>query len=337
MRIFASERVSSLMQKLGMEEGEAIEHPWVTKAIENAQRKVEGHNFDIRKNLLEYDDVANDQRKVIYEQRSMLMETDNMRELVDDLREEVIPEVITQYIPPGSLEEAWDVDGLCEELKNMTNHDFKVKAWLDEDPNLPEEDIQTRIMDELTQSYDEKEASAGAEGLRNFERYVSLQALDEAWKEHLAGMDYLRQSVGLRGYAQKNPKQEYKKEAFTLFTTMLSEYKTQVVTVLSKVQVRNAEQVEQAKAQAEAQAQKQPQVSYEHKAVTSALADEPEAEPDAAVAAAAAARGAAVRQQQAAAAAPTQPVRRSMPKVGRNEPCPCGSGKKFKACHGKLA
>ena len=336
MRIFASDRVSSLMQKLGMEEGEAIEHPWVTKAIENAQRKVEGHNFDMRKNLLEYDDVANDQRKVVYEQRSMLMETSNMRELVDDLREEVIPDVITQYIPPGSLEEAWDLDALRDELKNMTNEEFDVKSWLEEDPNLPEEDIQTRIMDELKQAYDEKEASAGEEGLRNFERHVSLQALDEAWKEHLAGMDYLRQSVGLRGYAQKNPKQEYKKEAFTLFTTMLSEYKSQVVSVLSKVQVRNAEQVEQAKAEAQAQAQKQPQVSYEHKEVTSALAEEPEAEPDAAVAAAAAARGAAVRQQQAAAAAPAQPVRRSMPKVGRNEPCPCGSGKKYKACHGKL-
>ena len=338
MRIFASDRVSGLMQKLGMEDGEAIEHPWVTKAIENAQRKVEGHNFDMRKNLLEYDDVANDQRKVVYEQRNMLMETEDMRELVDDLREEIVPAVITQHIPQGSLEEMWDLDGLRTELQSLTNQDFDVKSWLEEDPNLPEEDIQTRIMDELKQAYDEKEASAGAEGLRNFERYVSLQALDESWKEHLAGMDYLRQSVGLRGYAQKNPKQEYKKEAFTLFTTMLGEYKSQVVSVLSKVQVRNAEQVEQAKAQAEAQAQKQPQVSYEHKAATSALSDEPQADADAdaAVAAATAARSAAVQHAQAAAATPSQPVRRDMPKVGRNEPCPCGSGKKYKACHGKL-
>ena len=337
MRIFASERVSSLMQKLGMEEGEAIEHPWVTKAIENAQRKVEGHNFDMRKNLLEYDDVANDQRKVVYEQRNMLMETDDMRELIDELREEIVPDVISQYIPQGSLEEMWDLEGLRTELQGMTNQEFDVKSWLEADPNLPEEDIQTRILEELTQAYDEKEATAGAEGLRNFERYVSLQALDESWKEHLAGMDYLRQSVGLRGYAQKNPKQEYKKEAFVLFTTMLGEYKSQVVSVLSKVQVRNAEQVEQAKAQAEAQAQKQPQVSYEHKEATSALSsDEPASEGDAAVAAATAARTAAVKQAQAAAATPAQPVRRDMPKVGRNEPCPCGSGKKFKACHGKL-
>jgi len=180
----------------------------------------------------------------------------------------VVPDVIAQYVPSGSLEEMWDLDGLRTELQSMTNQDFDVKSWLEADPNLPEEDIQTRIMDELKQAYDEKEATAGAEGLRNFERYVSLQALDDSWKEHLAGMDYLRQSVGLRGYAQKNPKQEYKKEAFELFTTMLGEYKSQVVTVLSKVQVRSAEQVEQAKAEAQAQAEKRPEVSYEHKAAS---------------------------------------------------------------------
>jgi len=298
MRIFASERVSGLMQKLGMEEGEAIEHPWVTKAIENAQRKVEGHNFDMRKSLLEYDDVANDQRKVVYEQRNDLMENADTRELIDDLREEVIPNVVGQYIPPGSLEEAWD---------------------------------------ELKADYDLKEEAAGAEGLRNFERFVALQALDESWKEHLAGMDYLRQSVGLRGYAQKNPKQEYKKEAFELFTTMLAEYKGQVVSVLSKVQVRNAEQAEQAQAAAE-QARSQPaQVSYEHKEVASALSQEPaDGSDEAAVAAAAAERGAVNQRVRQNAAASAQPVRRSMPKVGRNESCPCGSGKKFKNCHGKL-
>ncbi|MFK8077941.1 MAG: preprotein translocase subunit SecA [Granulosicoccus sp.] len=338
MRIFASDRVSGLMQKLGMEEGEAIEHPWVTKAIENAQRKVEGHNFDMRKNLLEYDDVANDQRKVVYEQRNELMETDDMRDIIDDLREDVLPGIIDQHIPQGSLEEAWDLEGLQNELRTLTNQEFDVKAWLEESPNLPEEDISARILDELKVAYDEKEAAAGAEGLRNFERYVALQALDESWKEHLAGMDYLRQSVGLRGYAQKNPKQEYKREAFELFTTMLGEYKAQIVGVLSKVQVRSADQVEEAKAQAEAQAAQQQaaEVSYEHKEVTSALSDDAPAEAgsgDAAVAAAAAARGAA-RQQ--ASQAPSQPIRRDMPKVGRNEPCPCGSGKKFKACHGKL-
>ncbi|ASJ75878.1 preprotein translocase subunit SecA [Granulosicoccus antarcticus] len=337
MRIFASERVSNLMQKLGMEEGEAIEHPWVTKAIENAQRKVEGHNFDMRKNLLEYDDVANDQRKVVYEQRNELMETENMRDLIDELREEIVPDIITRYIPPNSLEEVWDLDGLQAELKSMTNQDFDVKAWLVEEPNLPDEDITVRIMAGLVEDYDNKESTAGAEGLRNFERYVSLQALDDSWKEHLAGMDYLRQSVGLRGYAQKNPKQEYKREAFELFTTMLGEYKAQVVTVLSKVQVRNPEQVEEAQAQAE-EARQAPaqstQVSYEHREVASALSGEAEA---AAIAAAAAARDAAVDAAEEDEAVPAQPVRRDEPKVGRNEPCPCGSGKKYKNCHGKLA
>lgn len=341
MRIFASERVSSLMQKLGMEEGEAIEHPWVTKAIENAQRKVEGHNFDMRKNLLEYDDVANDQRKVVYEQRNELMETDDMRDLVDELRDEIIPTVVAQYIPPGSLEEMWNLEGLQGELQNTTGQDIDVKAWLVEEPNLPEEDISSRIVQVLVDDYDKKEETAGAEGLRNFERYVSLQALDDSWKEHLAGMDYLRQSVGLRGYAQKNPKQEYKREAFELFTTMLGEYKSQVVSVLSKVQVRSAEQVEEAKAQAEAQHTPPPatQVSYEHREVASALADDNASGTagveGAAVAAAAAAREAAG--QRAPAEAASQPVRRDMPKVGRNEPCPCGSGKKFKNCHGKLS
>jgi preprotein translocase subunit SecA len=342
MRIFASERVSNLMQKLGMEEGEAIEHPWVTKAIENAQRKVEGHNFDMRKNLLEYDDVANDQRKVVYELRNELMESESMRDLVDELREEIVPALVAQYIPPGSMEEMWDLEGLQAELLRTTNQSFDVKSWLAEDPNLPEQDIVKRIIDKLLEEYDAKEAAAGAEGLRNFEKYVMLQALDESWKEHLAGMDYLRQSVGLRGYAQKNPKQEYKREAFELFTRMLDEYKTQVVNVLSKVQVRNPEQVEQAKlAQAEAQARaaEVAKVSYEHKAVASALASTETEEPstgEAAVAVAAAARSAAVRASRQPAAAATQPVRRDMPKVGRNEPCPCGSGKKYKLCHGKL-
>lgn len=340
MRIFASDRVSNLMQKLGMEEGEAIEHPWVTKAIENAQRKVEGHNFDMRKNLLEYDDVANDQRKVVYEQRAELMETTEMRDIVDELREEIIPDVVNQYIPRGSLEEAWDLDGLKAELQRVTNQEFDVTGWLAESPNMPEEDITTRILTDLNDDYDRKEQAAGVEGLRNFERYVALQALDESWKEHLAGMDYLRQSVGLRGYAQKNPKQEYKREAFELFTTMLGEYKTQIVTVLSKVQVKSADQVEEAQAQAEAQDARQQvtEVSYEHKEVASALADEPNNEADtnadAAIAAAASERGEARQQSQTAAS--TQPVRRDMPKVGRNETCPCGSGKKYKACHGKL-
>ncbi|MEE9332603.1 MAG: preprotein translocase subunit SecA [Granulosicoccaceae bacterium] len=335
MRIFASERVSSLMQKLGMEEGEAIEHPWVTKAIENAQRKVEGHNFDVRKNLLEYDDVANDQRKVVYEQRDELMAAENVAENIRELREELIPDVVSGFIPEGSLEEMWDLPGLSAELERLTNETFNVEAWIEADPNIPESDISNRIVKELEQSYATKEQAAGEQGLRDFERYVMLKALDDHWKEHLAGMDYLRQSVSLRGYAQKNPKQEFKREAFELFTRMLGEYKSDVVSVLSKVQVRDPEQVEAAQVQ-----QAPPEVSYEHKEAQNVLSDdvaeEPQSEGDRAVAAASAARGAAVARA-GQSAEPVKPFVREQAKLGRNEPCHCGSGKKFKQCHGKLS
>ncbi len=339
MRIFASDRVSGLMQKLGMEEGEAIEHPWVTKAIENAQRKVEGHNFDTRKHLLEYDDVANDQRKVVYEERDELMaDSDEQQESrVLELREEIIPGVVENYIPPGSLDEVWDLPGLQAELLNMTGETMDVQSWLDENPDIPEDEITQRILDQLAASYSVKEEAAGAEGLRRFEKYVMLQALDDHWKEHLAGMDYLRQSVGLRGYAQKNPKQEYKREAFELFSRMLSEYKNDVVTVLSKVQVRDPEQVEQAQIEREMPTE----VSYDHQDAASALSDapadaEPPSEAESAVAAANAAREA-VANRQAQPQAPVKPFVREEKKLGRNEPCHCGSGKKYKQCHGKLS
>jgi len=340
MRIFASERVSSLMQKLGMEEGEAIEHPWVTKAIENAQRKVEGHNFDIRKHLLEYDDVANDQRKVVYQKRTELMEAESVKDDVGELRDEIIPAVVNTFIPPGSMEEMWDLDGLKTELESITNESFDVKSWLEENPDIPEEEITQRIIDHLAAAYDEKEKAAGEEGLRRFEKYVLLQSLDEHWKEHLAGMDYLRQSVGLRGYAQKNPKQEYKREAYELFGRMLDEYKTGVVSVLSKVQVRDPEQVEQAAQEA------QPiptEVTYHHQEAESALSDvageESEAPAQVAIAAAAAQRDAAMqRANQRPVQAEDQPApfKRDHPKIGRNDPCHCGSGKKYKQCHGKI-
>ena len=356
MRIFASERVSNLMQKLGMEEGEAIEHPWVTKAIENAQRKVEGHNFDMRKNLLEYDDVANDQRKVVYEQRNEYMEAESVKDSVDDIREEIVPGVVAEYVPPGSIEEMWDLEGLEVKLKNMSNIDFDVRGWLEAEPDLPEADIGQRIIDKLDEDYAAKEALAGEEGLRRFEKYVMLQALDEHWKEHLAGMDYLRQSIGLRGYAQKNPKQEYKKEAFQLFTNMLDEYKSDVLSALSKVQVKSPEQVDEAADRAaDRQAAPPAQVSYEHREVSSALAEGDsggragpggagstavaERPATGAVAAAAAQRAAAMaaRGEPRDTAAPTQPFQREGKKIGRNDACPCGSGKKYKNCHGKLS
>ncbi len=339
MRIFASDRVSGLMQKLGMEEGEAIEHPWVTKAIENAQRKVEGHNFDMRKHLLEYDDVANEQRKVVYEERDELMQPNPEEDRMTELRETIVPPIVQGYIPPGSLEEMWDLPGLQAELERVTGDTFDVQAWLDEDPNIPEDAITGRILSSLEETYKEKELAAGTEGLRGFETYVMLQTLDDHWKEHLAGMDYLRQSVGLRGYAQKNPKQEYKREAFELFSRMLHEYKSDVVGILSKVQVRDKEQVETAQVERPMPTE----VTYKHQDADSPLAEgsasNPGASPEqSAVQAAAAAREAAVnRHNQQQNAAPAKPYVRDEPKLGRNDPCWCDSGKKYKQCHGKLS
>ena len=244
MRIFASDRVASLMQRLGMNEGEAIEHPWVSKAIENAQRKVEGHNFDIRKEVLEYDDVANDQRKVIYEQRNELMAEDDISDIIKVLREDVLTGVIDTHIPPESLDEQWDIPGLESVLEHEFALKLDIRGWLDADDALHEETLRARILADAEQSYAEKEAMAGAEVLRHFEKAVMLQTLDTHWKEHLAAMDYLRQGIHLRGYAQVDPKQEYKREAFELFNRLLERLKYEVVTVLSKVQVRAEEDVE---------------------------------------------------------------------------------------------
>ncbi|WP_421340999.1 preprotein translocase subunit SecA, partial [Aeromonas veronii] len=234
MRIFASDRVTGMMKKLGMEEGEAIEHPWVTKAIENAQRKVEGRNFDIRKSLLEFDDVANDQRKVVYEQRNELLDTNDISETIHVIRDDVYGAVIDEYIPPQSLEEMWDVPGLEARLKADFALDLPLQQWLAEDDKLYEEKLRERILDEATKLYAHKEELVGKEVLRNFEKAVMLQTLDGLWKEHLAAMDHLRQGIHLRGYAQKNPKQEYKRESFDLFTQMLETLKRDVVSILSR-------------------------------------------------------------------------------------------------------
>ncbi|HEB98441.1 MAG TPA: preprotein translocase subunit SecA [Thiotrichales bacterium] len=309
MRIFASDRVSALMQKLGMQEGEAIEHPWVTKAIENAQRKVEAHNFNIRKQLLEYDDVANDQRKVVYEQRAELMAADDISDTIDEIRRDVVNAVIDAYIPPGSLDEQWDIAGLEKAIEEEFGQVMPIQEWLEQDEELHEETLRERILDELVRAYREKEALAGPEVLRHFEKSVMLQVLDQAWKEHLAAMDYLRQGIGLRGYAQKNPKQEYKREAFEMFTAMLDRIKHDVVGILSKVQVRAEEDVEAV----EAQRQQNVPMEYRH-AEADALHGEGEEAEEA---------------QQA-------PFVREGRKIGRNEPCPCGSGKKYKHCHGRL-
>ncbi len=312
MRIFASERMTAMMQRMGWEEGEAIEHKWVTRAIENAQRKVEARNFDIRKNLLEYDDVANDQRRVIYEQRNDLMATDDVSAIIDGFREEVINQVVSEYIPPMSVEEMWDVAGLEKRLANDFAIRLPIRKWLEEDAELHEESLRERIVEAIRAEARAKEELVGPEVMRHFEKAVLLQNLDSHWKEHLAAMDHLRQGIHLRSYAQKNPKQEYKREAFELFTQMLDNLKREVVETLSKVQVRKEEDVEEVEAQRRAQAAQS--MEYQHP-TESALSADTTSEDESA----------------------HTPYVRGEKKVGRNEPCPCGSGKKYKHCHGKLS
>src|SRR5690606_10462650 len=234
LRIFAGDRVGALMQRLGMQEGEAIESGLVSRVIENAQRKVEGHNFDIRKHLLEFDDVANDQRRVIYQQRNELMEAEDISETIEVMRADVFDAVISEFIPPGSIDEQWNVAGLEETLDAEFGIKLPLRQWLDEDDSLHEETLRERILETAVQQYREKEQLAGASVLRQFEKAVMLQVLDNHWKEHLAAMDYLRQGIHLRGYAQKNPKQEFKREAFEMFSEMLENLKREVISVRSE-------------------------------------------------------------------------------------------------------
>ncbi|MFD3398871.1 preprotein translocase subunit SecA [Alteromonas macleodii] len=307
MRIFASEKMGNMMKRLGMERGEAIEHPWVTRAIENAQRKVEGRNFDIRKQLLEYDDVANDQRKVIYEQRNELLDEGDISETIAAIREDVISSVVDEYIPPQSLEEMWDVSGLEERMRADFAVDLPIKTWLENDDKLYEEKLRERILGEVVDAYKQKEAVVGEQVLRQFEKAVMLQNLDSHWKEHLAAMDHLRQGIHLRGYAQKNPKQEYKRESFALFSQMLEALKVEVITILARVKVQAEEGVQKVEEQRR-QADDVPK-NFKH--------EEANATPE-----------------EASDKVRTQ-VREGA-KVGRNDPCPCGSGRKYKQCHGKL-
>jgi preprotein translocase subunit SecA len=315
MRIFASDRVAGLMKKLGMGDGEAIEHPWVTRSIENAQRKVEGRNFDIRKEILAYDDVANDQRKVIYAQRNELMAAKEISEIITAIREDVVNNVITQYIPAKTMVEQWDILGLEEHLHQEFNVQIPVQLMLDDDHNLQEASLRTRIIDILEQNHKEKEHQISKEVLQHFEKSVMLQVLDTSWKEHLAAMDYLRQGIHFRGYAQKDPKQEYKREAFEMFTSLLEHIKYEVIGILFKVQVRQEEDVQAIDEQMQAPRE----MRFEH-AAASALDDFDESPVFA-------------EEEKV----PEQPFVRAGNKVGRNDPCPCGSGKKYKQCHGKLS
>ena len=310
MRIFASDRVSGMMRKLGMKNGEAIEHPWVTKAIANAQKKVENRNFDIRKQLLEYDDVANDQRRVIYDQRNNLLDNNDIKDVIDSIRVDVFNNLIDQYIPPQSIEEMWDVSGLEAALKKDFDLDLPISKWLDEEMNLHEETLRERILQKAQQIYQDKEVTVGSEAFRNFEKNVMLQTLDTLWKEHLAAMDYLRQGIHLRGYAQKDPKQEYKRESFNMFAAMLDELKYDVIGILSRVRIQSQEEIEEAERlrleELNKLAEKQ---RLSHEEIDELHQDKPQS---------------------------SQPLVRAQAKVGRNDPCPCGSGKKYKHCHGAV-
>ena len=305
LRIFASDRVAAIMDRLKMPEGEAIEHPWVTRAIENAQRKVEQRNFDIRKQLLEYDDVSNDQRKVIYEQRNELLASDDIGETIRAMRDDVMNDTFNQYIAPGSMDEQWDVAGLEKALAAQFSIDLPLQQWLDEEKTLNEDGLRKKILEAADELYRDKEALVGAEGMRQFERSVMLQSMDTHWREHLSALDHLRQGIHLRGYAQKQPKQEYKREAFELFSAMLTAIKTEVTQITTTVQVRQPEDVAAIDLHSEPS-----NVQYQHTEYNEA---QDFAEAEAAVSSAG-----------------------GYPKVGRNDPCPCGSGKKYKQCHGKL-
>ncbi|WP_350282699.1 preprotein translocase subunit SecA [Nitrosomonas sp.] len=312
LRIFSSDRVANIMTRLKMPEGEAIEHPWVTRAIENAQRKVEARNFDIRKQLLEYDDVANDQRKVIYQQRNELLDAEQgISETTTAIRESVVHLLISRYIPEQSIEEQWDIPGLEKALASEFHLQIPVQKWLEEDSELHEENLRDRIVELVNTNYLNKVEQVGAPIMHQYERMVMLHSIDTHWREHLAALDHLRQGIHLRGYAQQNPKQEYKREAFELFTSMLDAIKADVTKILMTVQIRSEQQVESV-----AETSVPRNLEYHHD-THSELAEEqrPTAE------------GHENKQQ---------PFVRKNEKIGRNDPCPCGSGKKYKQCHGKL-
>ncbi len=343
MRIFTPPRMRAMLTGLGMQPGEAIEHRWVTRAIETAQRKVEGHNFDIRKNLLEYDNVANDQRKAIYELRDELMGAERVTPLVDEIRGDVIQSVIDVHVPPQSVEDQWNIAGLEEALKKDFSLQLPIKEWLDQEQDLDEKKLRARIADRLADAYSIKREKVGAPVLEHFEKAISLQVLDKFWQEHLAATDYMRQGIHLRGYAQKDPKQEFKREAFTMFNEMLARFKHEVISLLGRVQIQTEEEVQAIEEKRRA-AEARP-MQFQHATAPDALqtaaseeaaptSSEPRAVP--APAPAPATSGRPLHTQ--AAAAPVRPETfvRDTRKVGRNDACPCGSGQKYKNCHGKL-
>jgi preprotein translocase subunit SecA len=319
MRIFASDWVQKAMKLIGMKEDDVIEDRLVSRQIEKAQRKVEAHNFDIRKNLLDFDDVNNDQRKVIYNQRDELLDAESVKENIEGIRTDVVEDMVAKFVPPNSVDEQWDLQGLEQELAVEAGLALPITRWPQETEELDAERIAQRVQEAMAAHFDEKEAQLGPETMRSLEKHIMLTVLDKSWKEHLASMDYLRQGIHLRGYAQKQPKQEYKKEAFELFSEMLEKVKREVVTILARVRIRSEEEVAALEAEerrvAAARAQ---QLQFQHQEAGGYSADEEAADVE-------------------AAQLGFSPVTRDGPKVGRNDPCPCGSGKKFKHCHGQLS
>ncbi|KKK96876.1 hypothetical protein LCGC14_2658370, partial [marine sediment metagenome] len=312
MRLFASDRVKNMMRALGMENGEAIEHRMVTNAIEKAQRKVEGRNFDMRKSLLEYDDVANDQRQVVYQQRNDLLSADDIGDVIANVRDDVVNTSISYYIPLQSLAEQWDIAGLEEYLVAEFGLKLPLQEWLEADERLNEDGLKDRIQQGMNEAYEKKSEDIGSD-MRIIEKQVMLQVVDTLWKEHLSNMDHLRQGIGLRAYAQKNPRQEYKRESFELFQQMLENIKLETIRFLSRVQVRSREEAEELeRQQREAQQQQQLQMQHDEVSAIGNGGEKPAPQVD-------------------------QPFVRRAKKVGRNDPCPCGSEKKFKQCHGRLS
>lgn len=307
MRIFASDSLGNMMRRLGMKEGESIEHPLITKAIANAQKKVESRNFDIRKQLLEFDDVANDQRKAIYQQRNTLLDGDDVSAAINAMREDVFTILVENTIPTQSMPEDWDVEGLESALKNDFDIQISIKKWLEDDPDLNEKQILEKILSESTAVYQKKEDVVGEDGFRQFEKNVMLQTLDNLWKDHLLSMDHLRQGIHLRGYAQKDPKHEYKRESFEMFSEMLDELKYNVISILSKVHIQSQEEIEEAEREHQRQIEKlQEMQRLNHNEASESKTPQ------------------------------RKTVVREGSKVGRNDPCPCGSGKKYKQCHGAV-
>jgi preprotein translocase subunit SecA len=316
IRIFMGEGVARMMRMFGMKEDDAIQDRMVSRQIEKAQRKVEAHNFDIRKHLLEFDDTANDQRKVIYQQRNELLDSESVAETITDIRKDVVAEIVRRFVPPDSVDEQWDIAGLERELESEFGLKLDLKFWLEGKQEVDAADVQERVEESIERLFREKEAMVGSEVMRALEKHVMLSVLDNAWKEHLASMDYLRQGIYLRGYAQKQPKQEFKREAFELFEGMLERVKHEIIQMLARVRVRSENEVQALEEQQQRQAQAR-QLQFQHAEAGGLAAGEPEPAP------------AAMSQQQT-------PVHRDAPKVGRNDPCPCGSGKKYKHCHGQL-